>query len=81
MSLAHVKPIKLWSMATANGVKISVFLEDLKAEYGLPYEYVHVCKGLSITGLNVVGRVEKVDIHKGVQKEAWFLDINPNGRM
>jgi hypothetical protein len=41
MALANVKPIKLYSQATPNGVKVSTFFEDLKNEYGLPYEYVH----------------------------------------
>lgn len=26
-------------------------------------------------------KVEKVDISKNTQKEQWFLDINPNGRI
>jgi glutathione S-transferase len=26
-------------------------------------------------------KVEKIDISKNVQKEPWFLEINPNGRI
>jgi hypothetical protein len=40
MSLAHLKPIKLYSVATPNGIKVSTFFEELKNEYGLPYECV-----------------------------------------
>jgi hypothetical protein len=40
MSLKHLKPIKFYSLATPNGVKVSTFLEDLKNEYELPYECV-----------------------------------------
>lgn len=38
MSLKHLKPIKFYTLATPNGVKVSTFLEDLKNEYDLPYE-------------------------------------------
>ena len=33
-------PIKLYTAGTPNGYKVSVFLEELKAAYGLQYEYV-----------------------------------------
>ncbi|OBZ76305.1 Disulfide-bond oxidoreductase YfcG [Grifola frondosa] len=47
----------------ANGHKVSIFLEELKAAYGLQYD------------------VEKIDISKNVQKEPWFIKLNPNGRI
>lgn len=31
-------PIKLYTAPTPNGHKVSVFLEELKAAYGLQYE-------------------------------------------
>jgi hypothetical protein len=42
MALANLKPIKLYSLATPNGVRVSTFFEDLKNEYSLPYECVLV---------------------------------------
>ncbi|KAH7135855.1 glutathione S-transferase [Dendryphion nanum] len=51
--------ITLYTTQTANGIKISITLEEL----GLPY------------------KVHKVEISKNVQKEPWFLAINPNGRI
>ena len=34
-------PIKLYTAGTPNGHKVSVFLEELKAAYGLQYECVY----------------------------------------
>lgn len=51
--------IILYTDTTANGLKISICLEEL----GLPY------------------KVEHLNIMTGVQKEPWFLEINPNGRI
>jgi hypothetical protein len=31
---------EVYTVATANGVKVTTFLEDLRNEYSLPYEYV-----------------------------------------
>lgn len=31
-------PIQLYSARTPNGFKVSIFLEELKAAYGLQYE-------------------------------------------
>jgi glutathione S-transferase len=31
-------PLQLYSLATSNGVRVSTFLEELKATYGLQYE-------------------------------------------
>jgi len=46
-------------MATPNGIKASIILEEL----GLQYKLV------------------PIDISTNVQKEPWFLKINPNGRI
>ena len=35
-------PIKLYTTGTPNGHKVSVFLDELKAAYGLQYEYVRL---------------------------------------
>lgn len=51
--------ITLYTAATPNGQKVSLFLELL----GLKYN------------------VENIDIMKNVQKEPWFLKLNPNGRI
>ncbi|KAH9890011.1 glutathione S-transferase C-terminal-like protein [Cubamyces lactineus] len=57
------KPLLLYTAGTPNGRKVSVFLEELKEVYGLPYD------------------VHPIDISKNVQKERWFLALNPNGRI
>ena len=51
--------ITLYTLGTANGIKISILLEAL----GLDYSY------------------QRIDISRNVQKEPWFLEINPNGRV
>ncbi|GMG20137.1 unnamed protein product [Ambrosiozyma monospora] len=51
--------LKLYSVATPNGVKISLFLELLGIDY----------------------YVQKIDFSKTEQKEPWFLEKNPNGRI
>ncbi|PVF99687.1 glutathione S-transferase [Serendipita vermifera] len=57
------KDLVFYTAATANGKKVSVFLEELKSAYGVDYS------------------VEKIDLYKSVQKEPWFIAINPNGRI
>lgn len=51
--------IKLYSLATANGRKVGIALEEM----GLPYE------------------AHTINIGAGVQHEAWFLALNPNGKI
>ncbi|KAJ7644061.1 putative theta class glutathione s-transferase [Roridomyces roridus] len=62
-TMASNKPIMLYTLGTPNGRKISIFLEELKANYGLEYE------------------VQKIDFSKNEQKEPWFIQLNPNGRI
>jgi glutathione S-transferase len=83
MALANLKPIKLYSLATQNGVRVSTFFEDLKNEYSLPYECVLVLVVPFPWAIrpNVIYRVEVIEISTNRQKEPWFLAINPNGRM
>ncbi|KAI8978798.1 glutathione S-transferase C-terminal-like protein [Trametes punicea] len=57
------KPLLLYTAGTPNGRKASIFLEELKAVYGLSYD------------------VHAINISKNVQKEPWFLKLNPNGRI
>ena len=59
MAVSPKPNIHLYSFATANGIKVSILLEEL----GLPYQ------------------VTQIDIMKNIQKEAWFLGLNPNGRI
>ncbi|KAL5366633.1 glutathione S-transferase [Aspergillus floccosus] len=51
--------ITLYTWPTANGIKVSITLEEL----GLAY------------------RTEPIDIAANIQKQDWFLKINPNGRI
>ncbi|KIJ64470.1 hypothetical protein HYDPIDRAFT_175448 [Hydnomerulius pinastri MD-312] len=59
------KPFLLYTYGTPNGRKVSVFLEELKAIYGSKVDYDW----------------EKIDITNNVQKEPWFIEMNPNGRI
>ncbi|KAH7930116.1 glutathione S-transferase [Leucogyrophana mollusca] len=59
------KPFVLYTAATPNGHKVSIFLEELKALYGSAVDY----------------DVEKINIQANVQKEPWFIKLNPNGRI
>jgi len=63
MSTSENKGLMLYTWGTPNGKKTSIFLEELKAAYGLDYKY------------------QGIDIGKNVQKEPWFIAINPNGRI
>ncbi|KDQ14869.1 hypothetical protein BOTBODRAFT_32225 [Botryobasidium botryosum FD-172 SS1] len=63
MSSPSPKAIQFYTAGTPNGQKVSIFLEELKAAYGLEYGF----QGLSFA--------------KNEQKEPWFLEINPNGRI
>ncbi|KAG1882591.1 glutathione S-transferase [Suillus subluteus] len=58
-------PFVLYTAGTPNGRKVSVFLEELRAVYGEKVDY----------------DVEKIDIARNVQKEPWFIKLNPNGRI
>jgi len=57
------KPLILYTAGTPNGRKVSVFLEELKAAYGLDYD------------------VYKISLSQNVQKEPWYIKMNPNGRI
>ncbi|KAG1872314.1 glutathione S-transferase [Suillus subalutaceus] len=59
------KPFVLYTAGTPNGRKVSVFLEELRAVYGEKVDY----------------DFEKIDIGRNVQKEPWFIKLNPNGRI
>ncbi|KAF7793578.1 hypothetical protein EIP86_004692 [Pleurotus ostreatoroseus] len=60
------KPILFYTWKTPNGHKVSVFLEELKAAYGADW---------------IDYDVEQIDISKNIQKEDWFIKLNPNGRI
>jgi len=63
MSSQTAKSIQLYTVGTPNGHKVSIFLEELKAAYGLEYNF------------------QSLSFAKNEQKEPWFLEINPNGRI
>ncbi|ROW08398.1 hypothetical protein VMCG_03338 [Cytospora schulzeri] len=58
--------IELFTMQTPNGYKASILLEELKEIYG--------DKAPKVT-------YQTVNIMKNTQKEKWFTDICPNGRI
>ncbi|PPR05367.1 hypothetical protein CVT24_007981 [Panaeolus cyanescens] len=60
---SNKEPLLLHTFGTPNGRKVSIYLEELKKEYGLEYES------------------QKIDISQNVQKEPWFIALNPNGRI
>ncbi|EGO01974.1 hypothetical protein SERLA73DRAFT_177650 [Serpula lacrymans var. lacrymans S7.3] len=62
---ASSKPFVLYTGPTPNGHKVSVLLEELKAVYGNAVDY----------------EVFRIDISTNVQKEPWFIKLNPNGRI
>ncbi|KAF7792815.1 hypothetical protein EIP86_003915 [Pleurotus ostreatoroseus] len=64
--MSSQKPLLLYTWKTPNGRKISVLLEELKAAYGADV---------------VDYDIERIDISKNVQKEDWFIKLNPNGRI
>lgn len=59
--------IQLYSVATPNGFKVAACLEELVALKGedIPISY----------------EPHSVDIRHGENREDWFLDINPNGKI
>lgn len=59
------KGLELLTMNTPNGVKASIYLEELKAAYPGKIDYVF----------------QHVDITTNVQKEDWFTKYGPNGRI
>jgi glutathione S-transferase len=59
----YLNELRARSLTFVCNSQASIFLEELKAAYGLQYDY------------------EAVNISKNTQKEPWFIDINPNGRI
>lgn len=74
----------LYTGPTPNGHKVSIFLEELKAAYGVEYEYVpahqRYCARIRSADHCDIS-VVKIDISKNTQKEPWFIKLNPNGRI
>ncbi|KZV63636.1 glutathione S-transferase-like protein [Peniophora sp. CONT] len=64
--MSSEKPFLLYTGRTANGFKVSICVEELKAAYGA-------------MGPDV--EIYPIDIGTNIQKEPWFIDINPNGRI
>ncbi|KAB5566801.1 glutathione S-transferase II [Coniochaeta sp. 2T2.1] len=57
--------IELLTFGTPNGVKASVFLEELRSAYPDTVSYTH----------------QTINISKNTQKEPWYTALNPNGRI
>ncbi|PWO00098.1 glutathione S-transferase [Tilletiopsis washingtonensis] len=62
------KPLQLYTAATPNGQKVSVFLEELKQAYGKSFP------GVEVHAVDIMSKDEP-------QKQPDFLKINPNGRI
>ena len=60
------KPLQLYTAATPNGQKVSVFLEELKQAYGKGFP------GVEVHAVDIMSKDEP-------QKQPDFLKINPNG--
>jgi len=59
------QPFLFYTGPTPNGHKVSILLEELKALYGSTVDY----------------ETKAIDIRTNVQKEPWFIALNPNGRI
>ncbi|VDB88915.1 unnamed protein product [Peniophora sp. CBMAI 1063] len=66
MSSSPEKPLILYTGRSPNGFKTTILVEELKAAYGAAGPDVEIFP---------------IDISTNIQKEPWFIDINPNGRM
>jgi glutathione S-transferase len=71
--------ITLYTDSTPNGIKISIALEELGLVF-LPGTFV-ICQESSTDRAGQPYKVEHIDISTNQQKEPWFLEINPNGRI
>lgn len=65
-SLLNMKPIQVYTFGTPNGWPVTAALHELKA--GNPSQ-------------DLKWESKSIDIMKNIQKEPWFLKINPNGRI
>ena len=78
--MATNSEIPLYTTNTPNGIKVSILLEEL----GLEYKVIHS----TIFTINVAEQsltpslqVVPIKLAENTQKEPWFLEINPNGRI
>lgn len=87
MSAAAKQPLLLYTASTPNGHKASIFLEELKAIYGLDYEYASslfthtFITAISNDILLCHYRARRINLGSGEQKEPWYIALNPNGRI
>lgn len=68
--------ITLYTSATPNGIKVSILLAELDLEY-------KVSMNLSAASSPVsnCAQLYPIDMTANEQKEPWYLEINPNGRI
>ncbi|KAH6911131.1 glutathione S-transferase [Coprinopsis sp. MPI-PUGE-AT-0042] len=62
------KPFHLYTLVTPNGVVPSIYLEELKTAYPDKTTFIDY-------------HATKIDISTNIQKEDWFIKLNPNGRI
>ena len=77
MAESKTPDITLYTAATPNGIKISILLEELG--YLLSIEDDVIRSELTLDSLPY--KTVKIDMSKNTQKEPWFEEINPNGRI
>jgi glutathione S-transferase len=70
--------ITLYTEGTPNGLKASIVLEELGLEYKV--NWPKSSKRYPIIN-NISFEVVTLDFSLHEQKEPWFLEINPNGRI
>ncbi|KAM5359117.1 hypothetical protein ACJZ2D_014723 [Fusarium nematophilum] len=64
--------ITLYTAGTPNGIKVSILLEELGLDYKM--------RGPPLDALPQA-QVHPIKMMDNEQKERWFLEINPNGRI
>lgn len=89
MATQSDKPVVLYTFGTANGFTASIYLEELKAAYGVEYEFVSCLPvALHFTDLRScravrtsISDADAGKVHNHV-KQPWYIEqINPNGRI
>lgn len=77
VTMATKTDITLYTAATPNGIKASILLAELGLEYKVGRE---TRPRTQLSGLTRA-QTYNIKMMDNEQKEPWFLDINPNGRI